>query len=294
MDLPAHFQRDLVGRYADTLHNPHVPSYATFDARLAWWYKGNLEFSIVGQNIWDNHRPPSLARWRHRRKFRAASLEKPRGGFRAKMKDRTANVEQRIPPSADNGSSWNVWRWLLVFHPALMPAFLVFAFSELSATAQASREYQVKAGFLYNFAQFTQWPTNAFAGAKFPIVIGILGGDPFGEFLDQTIQGETVDGRPLVVRHFRRADEIKTCHILFISRSETRHMDEIVSSLKGKAILTVADADGPSSAGAIIRFLVENNKVHFRVNQEAAAAAGLMLSSKLLRIADAATPEQAP
>jgi hypothetical protein len=175
-----------------------------------------------------------------------------------------------------------------------MPAFLAFALSEPSATAQVSREYQIKAVFLYNFVQFTQWPTNAFADAKFPIVIGILGGDPFGDFLDQTIQGETVDGRPLVIQHFRRADEIKTCHILFISQSETRHMDEIVSSLKGKPILTVADADGPSSAGAIIRFFVENNKVHFRVNQEMAAAADLVLSSKLLRVAKAAPPEKAP
>jgi hypothetical protein len=143
------------------------------------------------------------------------------------MKDRTANVEQRICFSAGNGSSWNVWRWILVFHPTL-------------------------------------------------------------------VQGETVDGRPLVVRHFRRADEIKTCHILFISQSEARHMDEIVSSLKGKPIFTVADADGPSSAGVIIRFIVENNKVHFRVNQEAAAPAGLTLSAKLLRIADAAPSGRAP
>jgi iron complex outermembrane recepter protein len=57
MDLPAHFQLDLVARYVDTLNNPHVPSYGTFDARLAWWYKGCLEFSIVGQNLWDNQHP---------------------------------------------------------------------------------------------------------------------------------------------------------------------------------------------------------------------------------------------
>jgi iron complex outermembrane receptor protein len=57
MDLPAHFQFDLVGRYVDTLENPHVPSYVTFDARLAWWFKGNLEISVVGQNLWDNQHP---------------------------------------------------------------------------------------------------------------------------------------------------------------------------------------------------------------------------------------------
>ena len=191
------------------------------------------------------------------------------------------------------GSSWNAWLWILVFNPVFFP-FLFLALSGSSAQAQVSREYQLKAVFLYNFAQFTEWPPGAFADEKFPIVFGILGTDPFGRFLDDTITGETVRGRPLVVEHYRRAEEIKTCHILFVSQSEARQMDALVRSLKGKPILTVADADGPSSAGAIIRFAVENNKVHFRINQEAAGAAGLTLSSKLLRVADAAPPGRTP
>jgi iron complex outermembrane receptor protein len=57
MNLPAHFQLDLIGRYVDILANPHVPSYFSFDARLAWWWKDNLEISIVGQNLLDNQHP---------------------------------------------------------------------------------------------------------------------------------------------------------------------------------------------------------------------------------------------
>jgi iron complex outermembrane recepter protein len=57
MNLPAHFQFDVVGRYVDTLRNPNVPSYVSFDARVAWWWKDSLEISIVGQNLWDNQHP---------------------------------------------------------------------------------------------------------------------------------------------------------------------------------------------------------------------------------------------
>jgi len=177
---------------------------------------------------------------------------------------------------------------------AFLCALMVLGLGSLPAKAQVSREYQLKAVFLYNFAQFTDWPENAFADEKSPIVIGVLGTDPFGQALNETIQDETVRGRPLVVEHYRRADEIKTCHILFISQSEARRLDEIVKRLKGKPILTVADAESASSTAAVIRFVVENNKVHFRINQDAARSANLTLSSRLLRVADAAPPERTP
>jgi hypothetical protein len=176
----------------------------------------------------------------------------------------------------------------------LLPILFFLFLTPPSAEAQVSREYQLKAVFLYNFAQFTEWPESAFTDAKSPLIIAILGSDPFGAVLDDTIKGETVRGRPIVIEHYRRADELKTCHILFITQSEARHTDEIVRSLKGKPILTVTDGDGASSAEAVIRFVVENNKVHFRVNQDAAAAANLVLSSKLLRVAEASPPGRTP
>jgi len=176
----------------------------------------------------------------------------------------------------------------------LFLASLLVALIVPQAKAQVSREYQLKAVFLYNFAQFTQWPTNAFAGPSAPIVIGVLGPNPFGPSLEDTVRGETVDGRPLVVEFYRRAEEIKTCHILFIGQSEIRHMDEILKSIKGKPVLTVADVDNSLTARAIIRFVMENNKIHFRINQDAARAANLVLSSRLLRVADVAPPRKAP
>jgi hypothetical protein len=144
-------------------------------------------------------------------------------------------------------------------------------------------EYQLKAVFLFNFAQFVEWPTSAFPDPSTPLVIGVLGEDPFGPYLDETVRNETVNDRSLVVRRFRGVGEITTCHILFISRREQGRLEEILDSLGGRPILTVSDAHRFASRGGMIRFVTEGGRIRFRVNLEAAQAAGLTLSSKLLR-----------
>lgn len=206
------------------------------------------------------------------------------------MKRRTLKVHHDI--SGVRGATGNAWRRPFVFSLGLVPLFLALAGGMSAAQAQSSREYQLKAVFLYNFAQFTDWPTNTFAATNAPIVIGILGQDPFGPALSDTVNGETIHGHPFAIEHYRRAEDIKTCDILFISQSETRLVNEIVRSLKRKPILTVADADTPSTSDAIIRFLIQNNKVHFRVNEKAAEEANITLSSKLLRVAEVVPPEK--
>src|SRR6266702_4256829 len=79
--------------------------------------------------------------------------------------------------------------------------------------ATATREYQVKAVFLFNFTQFVEWPAGAFARVNTPLVIGVLGDDPFGAYLDETVRGETANGRPLVVVRYRRVQEIGDCQV---------------------------------------------------------------------------------
>ena len=195
-----------------------------------------------------------------------------------------------MPDAATIEKTRTIGRSLPRFNFAFLCALLIFALGNLASHAQASREYQLKAVFLYNFAQFTDWPEDAFPDDKSPLIIGVLGTDPFAQVLNDTIRNETVRGRPLVVAHYKRADEIKACHILFVSQAEIRHWDDIEKTMKGKPVLTVADMDGASSAKAVIRFAVENNKVHFRINQDAARDANLTLSSKLLRVADTPPP----
>ena len=169
-------------------------------------------------------------------------------------------------------------------------AILLSSGLNVSAQSASSREYQVKAVFLFNFAQFVEWPPEAFPEARTPLVIGILGEDPFGAYLDETVRGETVNNRPLTVQRYSQVEEIKTCHVLFISRSEAYRLEQILASLKGRNILTVGDAVGFARRGGMIRFLIEQNKIRLRVNLEAAKDANLVLSSKLLRPAEIVAP----
>jgi hypothetical protein len=153
-------------------------------------------------------------------------------------------------------------------------------------------EYQIKAVFLFNFAQFVDWPNEAFQSAQSPLVIGILGDDPFGSYLDQAVRGERVKNRPMVVRRYSRVADVTDCHILFISESETGRLDQILEHLKGRSILTVGDSDGFSQLGGIIRFATENSKVRLKINLRAAKQAHLTISSKLLRPAEIVSMRQ--
>jgi hypothetical protein len=150
-------------------------------------------------------------------------------------------------------------------------------------TSTQSPEYQLKAVFLFNFAQFVEWPASAFPESNTPLGICILGEDPFGGYLDETVRGETVANHPLTVRRYRTVNEIKGCHILFVSRQEQGRVAEIVDSLKGRSVLTVSDAERFASRGGMIRFVTDHNRIRLRINLEAARAANLTLSSKLLR-----------
>jgi hypothetical protein len=168
--------------------------------------------------------------------------------------------------------------WLVLGAAASAPA-------DTLAQATASPEYQLKAVFLFNFAQFVEWPASAFPAPDAPLVICILGDDPFGPYLDETVRGESVNSRPLQVRRYHEVREIRTCHVLFVSRQSQGQLQEVLDSLKGRSVLTVADFEGFASHGGMIRFVTDRNRIRFRINVEASKAAGLTLSSKLLRSA---------
>jgi hypothetical protein len=174
---------------------------------------------------------------------------------------------------------------------ALRACFLLLALVAaggfpLSAQTPISKEYQVKAVFLYNFVQFVQWPADTFNSPDQPFCIGILGDDPFGDFMDQTVAGEKINGHPLVIRRYTSLDGADDCQILFISSSETPQMAGLLGALKNKSILTVSDVDGFIKNGGIVRFFTQDNKIHLRINLEAAKSVNLTISSQLLRLAD--------
>src|ERR1700704_1304416 len=163
----------------------------------------------------------------------------------------------------------------------------------LGAKAQAldssdSSEYLIKAGFIYNFAKLVEWPTTAFAQPDSPIVIGILGDDPFGATLDRIVADKKIDGRGFAVKRVkwsRDFKDLRDCNILFVSSSEKEHIESVIDAMKGLPILTIGDAPGFAKRGGIINFMLEDNKVRFEVNVEAAKHADLTISSRLLTLA---------
>lgn len=182
-------------------------------------------------------------------------------------------------PATDRRGKVSPWMWLVAFA-------LLFSSAQDLCAQSVSKEYQVKAVFLFNFSQFIEWPPGALPAGQSPLIIGVLGEDPFGSSLDELVRGERVSNHPLVVKRFRQVAEITACHILFVSQSEAKQLDQIFAYLKGRNILTVGEAENFALRGGMIRFVTENNKVRFRINLEAARDANLTISSKLLRAAE--------
>jgi hypothetical protein len=149
----------------------------------------------------------------------------------------------------------------------------------------APPEYQVKAAYLFNFLKFVEWPDDAFADSLAPMVIGIVGDDPFGSALPQVVIGKTVQGRDLVIRKYHPGENLRGASILFISASEKKRLPQILASLHGSSALTVADMDGFLDEGGMIQFLSENDRVRFAINVDATSRARLKVSSKLLSLA---------
>jgi hypothetical protein len=167
---------------------------------------------------------------------------------------------------------------------------MLFAGVQLSASsayAQVSREYQLKAVLLLRLAQFTQWPAEAFESPDSPIQVCVLGENPFGEALGAALTGETAHGRRLVAQHYRAAEQVKSCHILYLTGAGPRQAKALLSVVSGRSILTVRDVDGVASAyDTIVGFMTDENRIKLRINVKAAAAARLVLDPRLLRVAE--------
>ncbi|HYJ14009.1 MAG TPA: YfiR family protein [Candidatus Limnocylindria bacterium] len=174
------------------------------------------------------------------------------------------------------------------FRQRVFWAVFVFAYFVLTApaVAQVSKEYQLKAVFLWRLAQFTQWPSDVFETSDSPIVICVLGDNPFDGALNAAVAGETAHGRKFVVQNHRAVEQLKTCHILYMAAAGPRQAKEITAALARKSVLTVRESDIASSYQTIVQFLTEQNKIRLQINLKAAAAARLVLDPRLLRSAE--------
>ena len=152
---------------------------------------------------------------------------------------------------------------------------------EAQSAAAMPSEYQVKAAFLYNFVKFVEWP-GPMAGQ---VGICVIGKDPFQGALERAVEGKQLDGRAFEVRRITDLAPARACQVLFISASESKRAADIIEITRPWGVLTVSEIDGFSRHGGMIGFLMEGQRVRFRINAAAASVAGLKISSKLLQLA---------
>lgn len=152
-------------------------------------------------------------------------------------------------------------------------------------TVELKPEHVVKGAMLAKFPLFVDWPERAFAGDAAPIVIGILGEDPFGSDYDQALANQKVGGRSFEVRRLEGVTEAAGCHVLYVAGSEAGRVAEILAWTEGKPVVVVGDLPGFVEAGATIGFVKESGRVRFQVNLAAARRSGLVLGSQLLKVA---------
>jgi hypothetical protein len=159
------------------------------------------------------------------------------------------------------------------------------AFPADGAGAEAPTEWEVKAAYLYNFARFVEWPEDPDVAPDRPFVVGVLGRDPFGRVLDDTLSGKSLAGRPIVVRRLEKPEDANTVQILFLSPSVIGALPLILRATQGRPVLTVGDSEGLAERGVILNFRLQDNRVRFEVNLRRADEAHLRISSQLLKLA---------
>ncbi|MDW8290641.1 MAG: YfiR family protein [Armatimonadota bacterium] len=165
---------------------------------------------------------------------------------------------------------------------------IIFLLSVLllrAAFAQGYNEIEVKAAFLYHFTSYIEWPPKAFDSPTAPVVIGVLGRSAILDALREAVRGKSAQGRAIVVRQVQTAQEMRQCHILFIPASESRSLPRVLEELDSAPVLVVGEAEGFAQRGGMVNFFLEQSKVRFEVNPDAAKRASLNISSKLLRLA---------
>ena len=146
-------------------------------------------------------------------------------------------------------------------------------------------EYRVKLAFLYNFAQFVHWPPEAFHSPISPLTVCVAGQNPFQGEIGEGLRGRTVGGHPVEIKTLRPNDDPKACHMIFVRGSEKKLAQKLVGALKGSNTLTVGENGGFADLGGMINLTLDQNKVRFEINLDAATQTSLRISSKLLALA---------
>ena len=174
--------------------------------------------------------------------------------------------------------------WLALARAAVL-ACMAWAAPALAAEDPSALEQRVKAAFLYQFASYVEWPSQAFAQADSPVTIAVMSAETLAAELKQLVTGRNVGGRPVVVKQVRPGDSLAGVHILFISGAEIGRLPQLAQAPKPRPMLTVTESDGALGQGSMINFIIVDRRVRFEVGLDSAEKSGLRLSSRLLAVA---------
>ena len=152
------------------------------------------------------------------------------------------------------------------------------------AESGVSREYKMKAAFIYKFTKFIEWTPESFSDNQDPLILTIIGNDPFSKAID-ALHGKKVRGRILLVKRITSIEDIDKSHILFVAQSEKERLTEILQTTRELCVLTIGDMKGFANKGGIINFFMVENQVRFEINMAAAQEAGLEIRPSLLNLA---------
>ena len=155
----------------------------------------------------------------------------------------------------------------------------------IGAQSEGTSEYPVKLAFLYHFAQFVQWPPESFQTSTAPLVVCIVGGDPFDPDLEQELLNHTVERHPLAIMTVKRGADLRFCHMVFVPAPEWKQEARVIDNVRGASVLTVGETKGFAERGGIINFTIDRNKLRFAINLDAAKQTPLTISSKVLALA---------
>jgi len=175
------------------------------------------------------------------------------------------------------------WVW---FRRISLILVVLLSAERMAGQSVVLREYSVKAAFLYNLVKYTDWPSRAFPEPDAPIVIGLLGSDPFGTVLDRIVEGRIINGHPILVRRATGVAELKGAHVVFVGASESSRAAEQCAALESFRALTVGDTE-QTAAFAAVKFGLEADRVVFTVDLTRTSRVGVNISSKVLHLAKA-------
>jgi len=173
-----------------------------------------------------------------------------------------------------------------------MLAWAVLLCKPLRAPAQGDddAEYRVKLAILYNFAQFVEWPADAFHDPAAPLTICVAGQDPFQGEIGQGLRGRTAGGHLVEIKRLKREENPRACHMIFVRAGDRKLAGRLFAELRGSSTLTVGETKGFADLGGVINLVVEENKLRFEINLGAARQTRLKISSKLLALAKIVNP----